>query len=267
MPDFNLKGQVGVVTGGGRGIGRAIAISLAEVGADVVITARSQKDIEETATQVRALGRRALPIVCDVTKSDQVDAMAKRAIAEFGKVDILVNNAGQLIFKPLIPLPGFRPPNLPDFAKPTTDDEWWGVIQTHLGGTFYTIRAFAPGMLERKSGRVINIVSTSVFRSTARFSSVYEAAKGGMAALTKALATEWGRYQVTCNAIAPGHFRTPMTEATHDDPKGREWMLGRIPLKRTGDVKDIGALVVFLASNHGSYVTGQIYAMDGGENI
>jgi NAD(P)-dependent dehydrogenase (short-subunit alcohol dehydrogenase family) len=267
MPDFTLKNKVALITGGGRGIGKAIAVAMAEAGADIVVTARSAKELDQAAGEVQAIGRRALPIICDVSKADQVDAMAKRALAEYGKVDILVNNAGQLVFKPLVPLPGFRPPDLPDFATPTSDDEWWGVMQTFLGGTFYTIRALAPQMLERRSGRVINIVSSSVFRSTARFNSVYETAKSGMVGLTRALAAEWGRYQVTCNAIAPGHFPTPMTAEAHEHPKGREWIMSRIPMKRTGDVRDIGAMAVYMASDAGNYITGQTFAIDGGENI
>jgi len=269
LSDFSLQGKVALVTGGGRGLGKAIAIAMAEAGADIVAAARTASEVEATAAEARALGRRAVAAVADVTRPEQVEAMARRALDELGRVDILVNNAGNLLFKPLVPLPGYNPPGieaLPEFRQPTTDDQWWDIFHAHVGGSCYCLRALAPQMLERRQGRVINIASISAFHP-GRFNSAYDAAKGALIALTRTLATEWARYNVTVNSIAPGHFRTPMSAPMHDDPKGREWMLGRIPMRRTGDPREVGALAVYLAGDRASFLTGQTICIDGGETV
>ncbi len=238
LNDFSLQGKVALVTGAGRGIGKAIALTLAEAGADVVAVSRTYTEIEQTSREVRDLGRRSVAIPADVTKSVDVGHMAEQALKALDRVDILVNCAGNLLFKPVVPLPGYNPPGLdqlPGFSTPTTDTEWFESLNTHLTGAFFVVRALAPQMLDRKYGRVINITSVSPMRVT-RFNSAYDTAKGGLITLTRTLANEWARYNVTVNSIAPGQFYTAMSAAMHDNLKGREWMLNRIPMRRVGNL-------------------------------
>lgn len=269
LSDYSLAGKTALITGGGRGLGKAIAIAMAEAGADIMPVARTASEIEAVAAEARTLGRRALAIPCDVSQPDQVDAMARRALAELGRIDILVSNAGNLLFKPLVPLPGFSPQGLdalPEFKRPTTNEQWAETFNAHVGGAFHCLRALAPQMLERKQGRVIIIGSISAMHP-GRFNSAYDAAKGALISLTRSLSAEWARYNVTVNCIAPGHFYTPMSAPMHDDPKGREWMLARIPMRRTGDPREVGALAVYLASDRASFLTGQTICIDGGETV
>jgi NAD(P)-dependent dehydrogenase (short-subunit alcohol dehydrogenase family) len=262
---FNLRGRVALVTGGSRGIGRTLALALADAGADVAVMARTESRLLRTAHDIEGCGVRALPLVADVTNRDQVSLAIAACRRDLGAVDILVNNTGNLLFRPFIPLPGYGP-RLPGFDTPTTDSEWRRVFDVHLNSAFQIIRETAPSMLEQRWGRVINITSATLARA-ARYTSAYDSAKGALAALTRALAKEWARYGVTVNSIAPGHFRTEMTAAVHDDPKGRTWMLDRIPMRRPGRLEELGPLAVFLASDASSYVTGQLIFIDGGESL
>ena len=269
MKEFSLSGKTAFVTGAGRGLGKAMALALAEAGADIVALSRTVGEIEQTASEARAMGRKAIALPTDVTQVDQVERAAAKALEAFGKVDILVNNAGNLLFKPLVPLPGYNPPGieaLPQFKERTSDDDWSGVLNAHLNSSFYAIRALAPQMLQRRAGRIINITSASPDR-IGRFNSAYDTAKGALMTMTRSLAVEWARYNVTVNSIAPGHFLTPMAAPMHEHPRGREWMLGRIPMRRTGDPREVGILAVYLSCDAASYVTGQVIFIDGGETL
>lgn len=266
-PAFSLNGKVGLVTGAGRGIGKAIALALAGAGADVVAVARTGSEIEATAQEVRALGRRAEAIEADVSDPNAVAAMARQALQQFERIDIVVNNAAAGFFQPLIPLPGYRPSGaLPGFDTPTTDEEWHGTLETTLSAAFYVLRELGPHMLERGSGRVINVSSVITTRLN-RFNSAYDAAKGGLDTFTRSIAKEWARYGVTANAIAPGQFHTSSSAPMHEDPKSLEQMLKRIPMRRTGDVRELGALAVYLASDDAAFLTGQVIVVDGGESL
>ena len=263
---LDLEGRVAIVTGAGRGIGRATSLSLAEAGADVVATARTGAEIEETAALVEKAGRRALPIAADVSRSDEVDAMVERAVDRFGKVDILVNNAGKLFKAPLAPFPDvtLEPPRV---TRPTTvrhsDEEWQSVIDVNLSGVFYCCRAVAPHMMERRYGKVINISSNN---GTMAFPLVaaYNASKAAVNMLTRVLALEWAPYNICVNAIGPGDYHTQMTDASWSDPEGRRRHLDGIPMHREGDLEELGTLAVYLASPASDYMTGQIVYMDGG---
>jgi NAD(P)-dependent dehydrogenase (short-subunit alcohol dehydrogenase family) len=195
-----------------------------------------------------------------------VERLAAQARARFGAVDILVNNAGNMLFKPLVPLPGFAPAHLPEFEVATSDAEWAGVQATHVEGAVRLLRAFGPGLLDRRRGSVVNVSSLSALRP-ARFMVTYDAAKGALIALTRSLAREWARYDVTVNCIAPGQFPTEMTREVHETPAGRKWMENRVPMRRAGDPRDVGALVVYLASDAARFMTGQVIAIDGGEGL
>lgn len=262
----DLQGRVAVVTGAGRGIGRAIALAMAERGADVAVTARTEDQIEHVADEIRAMGRRAAALPGDVTDPTSVDEVAAGAQAELGVVDILVVNAGSLLFKPLVPLPGLRPEHLPEFALPTTDDEWRGQIDVHLTGAFHYLRALGPGMLEQGYGRVVTIGSVAMTRS-AKFNTAYETAKGGLAALTRSVAREWARHGVTVNCIAAGHFHTAMSADLHETDEGRAWLRERIPMRRVGELSEIAALAGYLAGPHAGFLTGQVIHLDGGETL
>lgn len=262
----DLSGHVALVTGAGRGIGKAIALEFARCGASVAVTARTSAQIEDTAVEIERLGVSSLAIPGDVSDPNSVDMVAEAVAEKLGRVDVLVNNAGSLLFKPLIPLPGLRPDHLPEFSVPTSDEEWRSQIDVHLSGAFYYMRAVGQAMLENGHGRVINIGSVAVTRS-ARFNTAYEAAKGGLAALTRSVAKEWARHGVTVNCIAAGHFHTEMSSDLHTTEQGREWIVSRVPMRRVGNLEEIAALATFLAGPASSFITGQVIHIDGGETL
>jgi len=266
LDEFSLEGRVALVTGGGRGIGRAIALCFAEAGADVVVTARTREQVEEAAAEVRRLGRRSLALPADVTRATQVEAVVSRALAELGQIDILVNNAGTAVPKPLVPLPGHRPEGaeeLPNYFTRTSLREWYAVVGTQLTGAFLCCRAVAPHMVERRRGKVINI--SSIFAAKGfPYSLSYGVSKTGLVGLTMSLAREWAPYNINVNAIAPGQFHTAMTARLHETPRLRERMLRGIPFRRTGNLRDVGLLAVYLASPASDYMTGQVIFIDGG---
>ncbi|WP_396655712.1 SDR family NAD(P)-dependent oxidoreductase [Microbacterium sp.] len=257
--------RVAVVTGGGRGLGRAVALRLAQDGVDVVVAARSADEVAGVAEELRALGVRADGVSVDVTATEQVERAAARILDDFGRVDILVNNAGSLLYKPFVPLPGIAA-DRPGFDSAIADAEWAHVFDVHLGGAIRFLRALGPGMLERGSGRVVNVVS-NVLRRSVPFTVGYDTAKGALAQLTRSLAREWARYGVTVNAVAAGHFRTRMTSAQFDDEKSYANMIRRVPMRRAGTVEEFAGLVAYLTSAEAGFVTGEVIAVDGGETL
>jgi NAD(P)-dependent dehydrogenase (short-subunit alcohol dehydrogenase family) len=260
-----LAGRTAVVTGSGRGLGRAIAVALAAAGADVVVTARHPTEVEETVGLIRAEGVRSAGVVADVASAEDVARLRDAALGLGGAVDIVVNNAGNLVVKPFVPLTD-RPTGDPVRDAGLTYEDWRSSHAVHLDGAFHVLQAFAPGMIERRYGRVVNIVSSALGRSTP-FTSAYDTAKAALAQLTRSLAFEWARYGVTVNAVAVGQFHTAMSAQLHEDPRQREWMLKRIPMRRTGDPAELGALVVDLVGEDRGFMTGQVIGLDGGETL
>lgn len=262
---LRMDGRTTIVTGGGRGIGRAIAMAFAGLGSQVAVLARSGDEIEAVQRDIEATGGRALAVRVDISDSADVKDAYERVTSVLGPVDTVVNNAGNLLYKSLVPLPG-APAHFPKFEGPITDEEWSSVLGTHLDGTFFLVREALPAMLERRRGRVVNIVSNSILRH-GPFVSSYDTAKGAVAALTRSLAHEVAYYGVTVNAIAAGHFYTAMTAAMHDDPEANRRVLQRVPMRRIGDLHEIAALAAYLVSEPAGFMTGQVIALDGGESL
>lgn len=248
---FDLSGKVAIVTGGRRGIGRGIALSLAQAGADVVVSDISLEDCQKVVGEVEGLGRRGLAIKCDVTQKSEVDEMVKKTIEEFGKVDILVNNAGIVEFKPFLEL---------------TEEDWDKVLAVNLKGYFLCAQAAAREMVKKKWGRIINIASIASGQVGIGYPQIahYCASKGGIVALTEALALELSPLGINVNAIGPGVIETEMTKGMLSDEKTKQEILARLPKGRVGQPKDIGTAVVFLASDEADYVTGATLFVDGG---
>ncbi|MDQ3553671.1 MAG: 3-oxoacyl-[acyl-carrier-protein] reductase [Chloroflexota bacterium] len=244
---IDLAGKSAVVTGGSRGIGRAIALRLAEQGADLCFSFRgNQAAADETAAAVSALGRRALPVQADVTDPAAAEALIKAATSEFGKIDILVNNAGI---------------TRDDLIMRMSTEAWREVLETNLFGAFYTLKAVTRPMLKARGGRIINITSVSG-QAGQTGQANYSAAKAGLIGLTKASARELASRGITVNAVAPGFV---LTELTQDlPPELQAQITERTPLGRFGSPEDISAAVVFLASDEAAYITGQVLAVDGG---
>ena len=262
LAEFNLDGKTALITGASSGIGKEIALVLAEAGADVAIAARRLDRIEETADEIRGLGSRAVSIQADVSDSQQVDDMVSQATDALERIDILVNNAGISGGNSLVPLPD------QDHASATSeridDATWQSVLDTNLSGAMYVCRAVAPQMLERRSGKIINIASTNSILAYPN-GSAYQVSKAGMKMLTKVLAGEWGRYNINVNAIGPGWFMTEMTEDNLNVPGNYQEAVSNIPLGRLTNVRDLGLLAVYLASPASDWMTGQIIYLDGGE--
>jgi 2-deoxy-D-gluconate 3-dehydrogenase len=243
---FSLAGKTAIITGGNVGLGQAIALALAEAGADIVSTSR--RPAEETSAQVKALGRRFVSIEADLSSTAPIAGIVERTVSEFGKIDILVNNAGII-----------RRNDSVDF----TEDDWDAVIDTNLKSAFFLAQGVGRHMIGQGHGKIINIASMLSFQGGIRVPS-YTASKSGLAGITKLLACEWAGKGVNVNAIAPGYMSTNNTEALRADPKRNAQILDRIPAGRWGESSDMGGAAVFLASAASDYVHGAIIPVDGG---
>jgi len=249
---FDLSGKVAIVTGGGSGLGRQMAVGLAEAGADLVLCARKVERCEETAAAVRELGRRALALPCDIRQPEQIVEVVDGAVAELGRVDILVNNAGTSW--------GAAPEDVPI-------EGWQKVLDVNLTGAFLFAQSVGRVLIEQgEGGKIVNVASVAAYRGSpqAAMNSIpYNASKGGVVALTIDLAVKWAPHGINVNAIAPGWFPTEMSGSTIE--AGREAFLRRIPLGRFGGADDLKGTVVFLASAASDYVTGTTLVVDGGQ--
>jgi 2-deoxy-D-gluconate 3-dehydrogenase len=243
---FSLEGKIALVTGASRGLGQAMAIGLAEAGADLIVHASAPP--AGTAREIQRLGRRAVALGADLSNRPAQDRLAADAIAAFGGVDVLVNNAGTIKRRP---------------AAEHGDDWWDEVIEVNLSSVFRLSRAIGAHMLERGGGRIVNIASLLSFQGGITVPG-YAAAKGGVAQLTKALANEWAGRGVNVNAIAPGYMETDNTTALRADATRSRQILDRIPAGRWGTPDDLVGAAIFLASPASAYVNGHVLAVDGG---
>jgi NAD(P)-dependent dehydrogenase (short-subunit alcohol dehydrogenase family) len=245
---LELTGRIAVVIGGTSGIGRAIALGLADAGAEVIPISRRPDQVDAAAAEIEARGRRSLRVTGDVSDRESLSEACTSVLQEFGQVDILVNSAGRTK----------RAPTL-DFSE----QDWNDILETNLTGTLRACQIFGRPMLERGYGRIINIASLSTFVALYEVAA-YSASKAAVASLTKSLAVEWSSRGVNVNAIAPGVFRTPLNENLLDGTeRGREFKM-RTPLGRFGRVEELAGAAIFLASEAASFVTGEVLTVDGG---
>ncbi len=247
---MELEGRAAIVTGGTRGIGRAIALDLAANGADVALNYRKSADLaEELAGTIRGMGRRALAIQADVSSFDDAQAMVRKVLEGFGRLDILVNNAGM---------------NWDGVVWKMSEEQWDRVIEVDLKGTFNYVRAVAPIFREQGGGKIVNITSINGLRG--KFGQTnYSAAKAGVIGFTKACARELGRNSVNVNAVAPGLIETEMVKAAPESV--REMALAEIVLGRLGLPEEVAYVVTFLCSERSRHITGQVIQVDGGQYI
>ena len=243
-----MKGKVALITGGGRGIGRAMALAFAREGANVAICGRTAKELETVAGEIKKLGRQALAVKADISVKMEVDSMVEKTIAGFGQIDVLINNAGMLFLGTL---------------TETTEDIWDRVMDTNLKSCYLFCRAVAAYMMERKKGDIINISSIAGFKAWPG-QMVYGVSKAGVSVLTRELARELGSHNIRVNAIAPGTTYTRMNEPASDSPEFTRVRLPNVPLGRLAQPEDMVGAALFLASDAASWITGQTIAVDGG---
>lgn len=249
FPRFDLNGQIALVTGAARGLGNAIALALAHAGADIALGLRDIQTGSALVAQIEALGRRALPLQMDMTQLDQIRAAVDQAVAHFGRLDILVNNAGLAPGNP---------------AEWVTEEDFDLTLTVNLKGTFFASQAAGRVMIKQNYGRIINLGSQAGFAALPT-ESIYCMTKAGISHLTKCLAVEWGKYNITVNTVAPTFIYTPGTEEALADPRFKADVVERIAgLHRIGQPMEVAGAVVFLASPAASLITGDTLLIDGG---
>ena len=250
-PDFNLVDKVALITGAGRGIGRACALACAAAGADIVLGLRDIDSASDLIAEIETLGRQVLPVKLDISRRADVDASVAAAIARFGRIDILVNNVGVAPGNP---------------AKDVTEKDFDLILEVNLKGTFFVTQAVAHTMIERKSGRIINI-SSQAGTVTLHGESIYCMSKAAINHLTRCLALEWAPYGITVNTVAPTFIWTDSTKPALADPDFHRRTLAHIPLGRIGHPIEVVGAVVFLASPASALITGTNLLVDGGWSI
>ncbi|KAH7826622.1 putative 3-oxoacyl-[acyl-carrier protein] reductase [Monocercomonoides exilis] len=249
---FDLKGKFAIVTGASSGLGVQFAHALVRQGAAVALFARREEKLDKVVVDLEKMGGRAIAIQCDVSNPEQVDAAVKQAHDAFGRIDILVNNAGIIKDVP---------------AESTKTEDWKAVIDTNVNGTFYVARAVAKYMIEQKYGKIINtgsIHSSVAIHPEVQHMSAYATSKGGIHLMTRALAAEWAKYNITVNAIGPGCFPSEMTEDALEESEYRKFIENRVPMKRHGRDGELDGALIYFASDASTYTTGQLLKVDGG---
>lgn len=250
MQYFNFEGQTALVTGASGGLGKQFALVLAKAGANVAIAARREDRLKDVAKEIEALGRKALILVMDVTKEEEIAAGFAKIKKEWQKLDILVNNAGTSAMAP---------------AEEMSLEDWQKVIDVNLTGVFLVAKHAAALMKENQFGRVINIASMYGLVANSAFNVAnYHAAKGAVVNLTRALAAEWAKYNITVNAIGPGFFESEMTDDFISTDDFKQYVAISCPMKRVGKAGELDTAVLFLADKASSYITGQTIPVDGG---
>ena len=247
-PRFDLKNRKAIVTGGNKGIGKAIALCLAEAGADVIIAGRTPHELKDVCSQIRDLGRASDYTVTDVRVKPDVELMVQKAVQTFGRIDILVNCAG---ISEVLP------------AEDHTEEIWDAIIDTNLKGLFLCSQAVGKQMISQKSGSIVNISSQAGCVALLNHAA-YCASKGGVNLLTKVLALEWAKHNIRVNAVAPTVIRTPMVDKVFAEESVRRELTAKIPLGKFGEPEDVAGAVIFLASDASRMVTGHVLLVDGG---
>lgn len=245
---FDLSGKVAIVTGGGKGIGKAVAFGLAEAGAKVMIAARTQEEIEAAAGEIRARGGEAAWRVTDVSLSDQVEALVRATVETFGRLDLLINNAARSFLRPLLEL---------------REDGFDKIFNTNVKGTFLLSRAAARVMKDQGGGRIVNITTVGAVRGGVMMG-VYHASKAAVKMLTMCMAAEWAPYNISVNAVGPGLTRTHFSQPIWSNPEVERQIVMRIPKGRLAEPQDIVGAVLFLCSDSAGFITGQSLYVDGG---
>lgn len=249
MAMFDLHGRVAAVTGASSGIGVQMAKALAGQGADMAIMARRKEQLEEVANEIRALGVRCLPVVCDVTSTESIKNAVQAIVREYGKVDILLNNAGSAKMGPFLEY---------------SDEDWEHTVGVDLTAVFKVAREFAKEMVKNNYGRIINTASMYGLVGATASTVGYQAAKGGVVNVTRQMAIELAPYNITVNAICPGFFPTPLTREALSSPQWQAYLDAMVPMKRNGRDGELNPAVVYLASDEASYTTGTTTVVDGG---
>ena len=248
---FSLSGKVALVTGGSRGIGKAIAVGLAKFGADVAVTSRKLPDLEEVAAEIKGLGRRSMAVATHVGRMDEIKNLVPKVKDELGRIDILVNNAG-------------TNPTM-DPAINIEERAWDSIMNLNLKGLFFLSQAVARLMKEQGGGKIINVASVAGI--TPDILPVYSISKAGVIMATKVMAQQWAQYNIRVNAIAPGLVKTRFSEALWSNPDIAQAVMTRTPLRRVAEPDEMVGAVIFLASDAASYVTGHVLVVDGGSAI
>jgi NAD(P)-dependent dehydrogenase (short-subunit alcohol dehydrogenase family) len=245
---YDLNGKVAIVTGGGKGIGRAIALGLSSAGAKVVITSRTQKELESVAEEIRKAGGEAIAVVTDITDSEQLQRLVDVTLREFAQIDILVNNAAKSYLKPLVEL---------------REDGWDKIFNTNCKAPFLLSRAVARHMMDQGGGRIINITTVGAERAAPGMGA-YHASKAALKMLTMCMAAEWAPFNINVNAVGPGLTKTEFSQALWRAPEIQEQIVKRIPRGRIAEPEEIVGAVLFLASGASEFITGQTIYVDGG---